>query len=136
MATGPTADVPLSTADVPPAAQRVFESDDALGSVLAFLSAAERMRLRRASKRVNAIVMSPHHWRALACDSRHRVGVVWTKLPTSRLESLRFKSVLFDGQRLCASPRLTELDIAGASVSFPSLKAAFEACGGTLRRLD
>ena len=40
MATGPTADVPLSTADVPPAAQRVFESDDALGSVLAFLSAA------------------------------------------------------------------------------------------------
>ena len=38
-----TAGVPPAThAAVPPAAQRVFESDDALGSVLAFLSAAER----------------------------------------------------------------------------------------------
>ena len=41
-----------------------------------------------------------------------------------------------DFQLLCASPRLIELDLAGANVPFTALKAAFEACGGTLRRLD
>ncbi len=131
----------MATADVPPPAQRVFESDDALGSVLAFLSAAERFCLRRASKRVNAIVMSPHHWRAVVCESKDPVGVAWATLPTSRLESLRFSSMLnwptrSDFQLLCASPRLIELDLAGANVPFTALKAAFEASGGTLRRLD
>ena len=62
MSTAATADVPpAAQRDVPPATQRVLESDDALGSVLAFLSAVERMRPRRASKRTNAIVMNPLH---------------------------------------------------------------------------
>ena len=131
----------MATADVPPPAQRVFESDDALGSVLAFLSAAERFCLRRASKRINTIVTNPIHWRAVVCESKDPVGVGWATLPTSRLESLRFSSMLnwpnrSDFERLCASPRLIELDLAGANVPVSALKAAFEACGGTLRRLD